>query len=253
MKKSAKLSIHVGCSGFGGSMESYPSLFDIIEIQHTFYQPPQMKTLAKWRSNVDPSFEFTIKAWQLITHASSSPTYRRLKQELTATESKNAGYFRDSKIVQSAWATTLECAEALQAKRILFQCPASFKPTKVNLENMRSFFSQIDRAKKLLFFEPRGADWTPQLVKDLCTELNIFHAVDPFVSESQTPEETYFRLHGKTGWRYVYTDEEIIEIEKMLPRKGTACIFFNNIKMREDASRFLELSRKMDKASQLVK
>lgn len=220
MAKSKKPTVHVGCSGFAGSMKTYPSLFNVIEVQHTFYQPPQLSTLAKWRANVDPSFEFVIKAWQLITHASSSPTYRRLKRELSEPESKTSGNFRNSKIVLSAWKTTLECAEALDAKRILFQCPASFKPIDANLQNMRKFFSMIERDNILLYFEPRGKDWTPDLVQNLCRELDIFHAVDPFVSTTQTPEQTYFRLHGKTGWRYVYKDEEIIQIKNMLPKRN---------------------------------
>ncbi|MFH0933440.1 MAG: hypothetical protein V1832_03870 [Nitrospirota bacterium] len=36
-------------------------------------------------------------------------------------------------------------ADALNAKVIVFQCPASFKPTKENKQNLVRFFSSIER------------------------------------------------------------------------------------------------------------
>jgi uncharacterized protein YecE (DUF72 family) len=238
MAKGKIRQVKVGCCGFGGAMSTYIEQFDTVEIQHTFYQPPQLATLHKWRAAVPGDFEFTLKAWQLITHEAKSPTYRRLKRELTEQESTECGAFKNTAIVKEAWQTTLECAKALQARRILFQCPASFKPTAENLKNLRKFFSKINRDYEY-YFEPRGKDWTPELVKELCDTLDIGHAVDPFVSQCQTPDRAYFRLHGKSGWRYVYTDDEIEQIAKSLPKSGVSYVMFNNIKMREDAQRFL--------------
>jgi uncharacterized protein YecE (DUF72 family) len=230
--------VRVGCCGFGGSLASYVELFNVVEIQHTFYQPPQNKTLKKWRAETPDDFEFTLKAWQLITHESKSPTYRRLKRELTEKEREQCGGFRNSKIVRETWLTTLECADALNAKRILFQCPASFKPTEQNIENMREFFGCCERDKRILYFEPRGKAWTAELVRELCAELKLSHAVDPFASETQTPKQVYFRLHGKTDWRYKYTDEDIDELSSTLPSTRNCYVFFNNITMRQDALRF---------------
>ena len=90
-------------------------------------------------------FEFTIKAWQLITHDTKSPTYRRLKKRLTESEKKEAGYFRFTAIVREAWETTLASAKALQAKTILFQCPASFRQNGENIARLEKFFAYIDR------------------------------------------------------------------------------------------------------------
>lgn len=233
--------VHIGCCGFGGSLESYVEMFDVVEVQHTFYQPPMLRTLERWKAGVPNDFEFTIKAWQLITHEAKSPTYRRLKRELSEKERTECGAFRKTRIVTDAWKTTLECAEALGAKRILFQCPASFKPTAPNLSNMRKFFDAIERGRRELYWEPRGKDWTPDLVKTTCKDLDLHHAVDPFVSDCQTPTRTYFRMHGKGGWRYVYSDDDLQEIGAALPSRGTAYVFFNNIKMREDAERFAQI------------
>src|SRR5215212_12270350 len=105
---SGKGRVRVGCCGFRSSRESYYELLDSVEVQHTFYQPPQVATLKRWREEAPRGFEFAVKAWQLITHASSSPTRRRLKRQLTEEEKDGAGSFRPSGIVREAWETTRE-------------------------------------------------------------------------------------------------------------------------------------------------
>lgn len=237
-----KNQIKIGCCGFRSSRESYYPLLHAVEVQHTFYQPPQISTLEKWRSEAPPDFEFTIKAWQLITHQSSSPTYRRLKRELTETEKERAGSFRSSAIVREAWKQTREAARALRSRMILFQCPASFRPTKSNIENMRKFFGKVKREGLSFAWEPRG-EWPKETIKSLCDELDLWHVVDPFSERTVTPERCYFRLHGRRGWRYRYEDEELGELYAMLPRGVLSYVFFNNIEMKQDAMRFQEIVR----------
>ena len=53
-----------------------------------------------------------------------------------------------------------------------------------------------------------------------------------------TPDRCYFRLHGRNGWRYTYEDAELEELYSMLPQDAESYVFFNNIKMSEDAQRF---------------
>jgi uncharacterized protein YecE (DUF72 family) len=219
----------------------YEMLFPVVEVQQTFYQPPQVPTLEGWRATAPPDFEFTLKAWMLITHEARSPTYRRLKRELSEEERDECGAFRPTPIVREAWDVTEKCAEALAARRILFQCPASFKPTKENIKNMRRFFAGIKRSPELqLLWEPRGG-WPDDTVRELCRELDLTHVVDPFAARTVTPERCYFRLHGRTGFRYVYEDDELEELYGMLPNDVTSYVLFNNVRMREDAARFQKL------------
>src|ERR1041384_2697521 len=151
--------IKTGCCGFRLARTEYMRLFSVIEVQQTFYQPPQLSTLERWRAEAPNDFEFTLKAWQLITHEARSPTYRRLKRELNNTEREDAGSFRWTKIVREAWAITLAAAQALAATRVLFQCPASFTPTPTNVRRLRKFFTTIKRPPELVcLWEPRG-DW----------------------------------------------------------------------------------------------
>ncbi|HVF42195.1 MAG TPA: DUF72 domain-containing protein [Pyrinomonadaceae bacterium] len=236
-----KSHVHIGCSGFRSSRESYYERLDSVEVQHTFYQPPQVATLKRWREEAPRGFEFAVKAWQLITHASSSPTRRRLKRQLTEEEKEGAGSFRPSGIVREAWDVTRECAAALKARAVLFQCPASFRPFAENVENMRRFFLEAERGRLAFCWEPRG-DWPRALVKELCDELNLWHVVDPFKERTVTPRRCYFRLHGRRGWRYKYEDAELEELYTMLPKGARSYVFFNNVEMLDDARRFKEIA-----------
>ena len=245
------MNLRIGTSGFGIAKPEYFRTFPCVEIQHTFYQPPRISTLERWRADAPANFEFVLKAWQLITHDSKSPTYRRLKKELSEQEKQEAGYFRNSAIVQEAWEVTLGAARALHAKTILFQCPASFKQTKENIANLEEFFGNLNRENHdggLKFgWEPRG-DWDPEVVRRICEGLGLSHVVDPFVEKSVTPARGYFRLHGRGGWRYEYDESELRELACMLaPRPAgseTPYVFFNNARMTQDALKFQAIARR---------
>jgi uncharacterized protein YecE (DUF72 family) len=235
-----KRGLQIGTCGFGLSKKTYARSFSCVEVQQTFYQPPQLSTLERWRSEMPLDFEFTLKAWQLITHEARSPTYRRLKNELSASEKSAVGGFKASAIVHKAWEVTVACARALKARTILFQCPASFTQSRENVASLENFFSAIDRHRLNLCWEPRG-DWDRDLVRSLCSNLALRHVVDPFLSKTETPDRPYFRLHGRDGWRYKYETSELEELAAMLPRKKFGYVFFNNSAMTEDALRFSEL------------
>lgn len=235
--------LKIGTCGFRTTKEAYAKRLSTVEVQHTFYQPPLAATLRRWRDEMPDDFEFTLKAWQLITHESSSPTYRRLRRKLSENEMAESGAFRWKPIVKEAWDVTLESAKALNAHTVLFQCPAKFEPTKQNLKNIEKFFSKIDRGNLNFAWEPRGPGWSDETVKNLCGDLNLWHAVDPFARNTVTPDRCYFRLHGRVRWRYQYEDSELEELATMIPKDKLAYVFFNNITMIDDAERFQRIVR----------
>lgn len=232
--------IKIGTCGFRANKEEYARQLAAVEVQHTFYQPPQIKTLERWRESVPDDFEFAIKAWQLITHEAKSPTFKRLKKTLTETERAEAGYFKPTAIVEEAWKTTLSCAKALRAKIVLFQCPVSFKPYEENIENLKNFFNSVERGDLNFAWEPRG-NWGAKTVKNLCEDLDLWNAVDPFSKQTETPDRCYYRMHGRTGFRYKYEEDELTELAATLPADKTAYVFFNNRYMLEDALLFKSL------------
>ena len=232
----------VGCCGWTDAQARYMVDFPTIELQTTFYQPPAIAVVKRWKSQAPPGFRFCMKAWQLITHTPSSPTYRRLKSAIGATERDLYGSFQPTEQVWLAWERTREVAQILQVDVIVFQCPKSFLPTRENTGNLTRFFHRIERDNCMLAWEPRGEDWRPGLIRDLCAENNLIHCVDPFTSDPVFGDSLYWRLHGKTGYRYRYTDEDLLELKAMLRARarvpGPNYIMFNNMDSRRDAQRF---------------
>jgi uncharacterized protein YecE (DUF72 family) len=229
--------IKVGCCGFAAARKRYFERFPVVEVQQTFYEPPKPDTVKRWRAEAPPDFEFTLKAWQLITHEARSPTYRRLRSSLTDEEREQAGAFRWTDVVRRAWERTLEAAGLLAADKVVFQCPASFKPTSENKDRMRSFFSRIERPGIACIWEPRGT-WQQPEIAELCRELRLVHCVDPFQGEAATRGLSYYRLHGIGGYRHEYTDEELGELSGRCPGEDAGYFMFNNLSMLKDAERF---------------
>lgn len=232
----------IGCCGWPEGRAAYYAHFPIVELQTTFYQPPAVELARKWRAEAPAGFLFTLKAWQLITHEPSSPTYRRLKKPVPEAERWAYGFFRPTEQVRAAWETTLAIARAVEAPAIVFQCPASFRQNRANRENLERFFGAITREDRLIVWEPRG-DWEPEVVSEVCRRLDLVHCVDPFQGGAPSGAgPVYLRLHGRGGYHYQYTGEELEWLGDLCVRRlaGRESIYvmFDNTAMREDALRF---------------
>ena len=237
--------ILVGCCGWQQARARYFEQFPVIELQDPFYQPPSVELAAKWRREAPARFRFSLKAWQLITHAASSPTYRRLKEKPAADRLAACGFFRRTPEVAGAWQRTLAVARELAAEAIVFQCPASFTETSANLANLDSFFTQADRDGRLFAWEPRGP-WHADVVRTVCERLDLVHCVDPFLAEPLAGQAVYVRLHGRGSYHYRYTEQDLSDLLRKVLRwrsEGRAPIYvmFNNTAMKEDAARFQAL------------
>jgi uncharacterized protein YecE (DUF72 family) len=233
----------LGMCGFTIGAAAYFRQFPVVEIQQTFYDPPPVERLARWRDQAPAGFEFTMKAWQVITHLGESPTYRRLRRPMTADQRADAGAFRLNDTTLAAWDATLAARDALGATAILLQCPASFRPTPDNIAAMQLFLRGIDRPSRMrLLWEPRGK-WPDETVSALCEELDLVHAVDPFVRPSLTPGLLYWRLHGNKNHYARYSDDELRQLIGWLPTDSRVeCyVLFNNIPRMKDVQRFREL------------
>lgn len=235
----------VGCCGFPVRRALYAQRLAGVELQQTFYQPPAPATARRWREEAPAGFTFCLKAWQLVTHPATSPTYRRLRAPLPPTEAAGCGYLRPSDAVRRGWEATVVVAREVGARCILLQTPASFGPGAEHVANLRAMVPELRRAGFPLAWEPRGA-WEPALVAALCAELGLIPAGDPLgpFAPALTGPVRYWRLHGRTGFRYRHTDADLEELRALLER-GTApetvYCFFNNRWMWEDALRFARL------------
>lgn len=233
----------VGLCGFAESQENIFRDFELIEIQQTFYQPPRVPTAKRWRDKAPENFVFTLKAWQLLTHEATSPTYRRLKEPLSTSQRAMAGSFKWNPVTRMAWHRTQEIAAALKAEAIVFQTPRSFLPTRDNLNRLYGFFETIERPEGHLVFEPRGDAWTDEIVRRVIADLALVHAVDPLLRQSIGCHMDYFRLHGKPAYHYHYRykDAELAALHNMLSSTWPCRVLFNNDRMADDARRFMRL------------
>jgi len=244
--------IKIGCCGFPSGMKTYFKNYCLVEIQSTFYKIPKLETVARWKRTAGESFEFSVKAWQAITHPLTSPTWKKAKIKIDIKDRDNYGFFRPTHEVFEAWKKTREICDLLKARICLIQCPASFVADEQNVKNMREFFSKIDRKGLTLAWEPRGKSWSDERVKGLCEELDLTHCVDPFAANPGffSKKIVYFRLHGcppgKAMYRYKYTDEDLRWLVKRAKdieaKRLTVYCLFNNIHMGDDAKRLMSIT-----------
>jgi uncharacterized protein YecE (DUF72 family) len=236
------MELRIGCCGFPVARRRYFEQFRTVEIQQTFYQLPTLSTAVQWREEAPEGFGFTAKAWQLITHEHTSPTYRRLRTPIPGDGRKKYGSFKPTGEVFEAFEATGQFCKSLGAEKIIFQCPPSFTMTSEHVNNIVNFFERIERRDFTFIWEPRG-NWEGDEIRKICEEVGLVHCVDPLREPPVAGELRYFRLHGLGGYRYRYTDEDLLELKGRWCTGETSDFMFNNVSMGEDAHRFEELLR----------
>lgn len=246
------MKVNIGCCGFPVVQQKYYLSFPLIELQSTFYKLPRESTLQRWRKAAPPGFEFVVKAWQVTTHPSSSPTWKRAGITVAKSKALRYGYLRPTPENFDAFNRTLHACTILQARICLIQCPPSFNPSPENVRNLKRFLTKIHRRGVVIAWEPRG-NWIekPQLIRRLCNQLGIVHVVDLLRRDpSSSLSLVYSRLHGlgnrQVNYTYRYTDDDLKQLARKLSSLEKigcqeAYILFNNISMFEDAKRFSKL------------
>lgn len=242
--------ILVGCCGWPIRRAEYFSRLKTVEINSAFYNLPLLSTAERWRAEAPEDFEFSLKAWQIITHPASSPTYSKLRRKISEKARTRYGGFRDTFEVSSAWERTLAVARALRARFILFQTPSSFYPSSDHLRDMYRFFKGLPRGEFHYVWETRAESWRPTSLQRTCEDLGLVHGVDPLVSEPLHGPVRYFRLHGRYDkgrllYHHMYSDEQMSRLLDLC-RGRHAYVYFNNFEMWRDAGRFERLARESD-------
>lgn len=217
---------------YASVLQAYAKLFDCVEVNSTFYRIPRLTTPLKWRREVDEvnkSFEFTVKLSKIITHDHKFSGGECLKVY---------------KIYE-------EICNGLDAKVLLIQTAASFKPTPINISNLTSFLKKIQPKIKLVW-EPRGAWYDePKLIRKICSDFEVIHCVDPFRNEPLyfgRDKIAYFRLHGfgkPSMYNYIFSEQELKKLKQIIKKLSgkvkMVYVFFNNMNMYQDALRFKKL------------
>ena len=255
--------IKIGTCGYGyynppdgwkdkykSKLQAYSDDFKVCELNKTFYKLPMVKTARKWRRNAFDDFEFVMKAWQALTHPTSSPTWRNKKDKLSKEQKEKFGYLQPNNKVIEAWNDTKAVAEAMDAEVVVIQTPGSFECSKENEYNMYEFFGKIDRGNLEIGWEPRG-DWkrNENRVKEICDDLNLIHIVDIMRRDPVSDYSiAYTRIHGlnedEYNYNYDYSEKEMEELGRKLKEldKSNDKVYcmFNNYEMFENAEYLID-------------
>ncbi|OYT32405.1 hypothetical protein DRJ22_03895 [Candidatus Woesearchaeota archaeon] len=210
---------------YTSKLQGFATKFPVLEINTSFYKIPSEKTAKKWRKEADvvnKKFEFVLKMYQGITHFDKFGSQKSIK------------WFNACKKI----------AKILKAKILLFQTPASFKPTEKNILKAKKFFKKIKRDKFALFWEVRWEkDWPQKIVKPLFKELKINQVIDPFRFKDYYGRTCYYRLHGMgkfNMYMYKFSKKELKTLIPRIPKKSSY-IMFNNAWMYENAEELKEM------------
>jgi len=239
----------VGTCGFSASRRKIYQDLDVVELQFTFYDPRDEKLLDRLASEKPEDFEFTVKAWMLVTHKYNKKLWRRLKAPVPGDPEKY-GFFQETEEVEWAWKETLRAAEKVGARIVVLQTPASFGPTEENRERLEGFLRRHREDVEVLAWEPRGEWWERrEILAEISDKYDLVIAGD--FLRGRTPPScrriAYARLHGLGGkevnYKYKYTPDDLERLAEIVRElcSPTVYVLFNNVYSYTDAVEFKKL------------
>jgi len=204
--------------GIKDELTYYSRFFKTVEVNSSFYRPPNPGYVTHWVKKTPDDFLFTVKLWQKFTHPEM---YRQATGEIAAVSQEDVDMFRYS----------LEpLVKARKMGALLAQFPPSFR----NDNFGKSILDAVSRHFSVyrLAVELRHKSWSddPSVASQL-RQSNIawVHIDEPKFSSSiaadlpLTADFAYFRFHGRNAanWRtgdvetrydYLYSPAEIAEL-----------------------------------------
>jgi len=196
--------------------------FDVVEVNNTFYRPPEQKHVRAWTARVgdQPDFHFTIKLHRGFTHGEN-------------------GAFSGSTEALAFLKALEPMAEAGRLGALLAQFPWTFDNTQEN----RGRLSHLARTfgTQSLVVELRHASWDIPPAYDFLDDLGAaFCNIDQprscgsiGMTDLYTEQVAYFRFHGRNreAWfdpkahrdqkyDYLYSEEELESWVPLLRRAG---------------------------------
>lgn len=169
--------IKVGCVGYPVGRDRYWRTLSFVETD-TGKGMPRLETLASWRADIPSGGEASLQALRTITHGPEDRGFPVANRKLPKNRQAMCGSFRESLEVHEAWMATKAGAEALGAKIVVFETPASFQPGSDRLRDMYRFFKGAARGKLTFVWHPKGTEWG-SLEDKVCAELGLIRAFDP--------------------------------------------------------------------------
>ncbi len=216
-------------------LERYSEYFNAVEINSTFYRPPRIATLERWRDSTPATFRFTAKMPRTITHEAGLIGARAETNEFCALISR--------------------LGPKLGA--LLVQLPPSLE---LDARAAARFFRHLVLASPAaVVLEPRHPSWFSARADDLLARVGVGRvAADPSLCPSAAepagePGVSYFRWHGSPQMYFsAYTDEALVSLAARAKRCCSSgcdvyCIF-DNTALGAAAVNGLALRAQLDRA-----
>jgi uncharacterized protein YecE (DUF72 family) len=254
------MDIKIGVCGIPRKLEELEKHLDAVEVQETFYKPRTGK-YKKWRERA-PNLEFTVKAWFPITHGWNRFLSMKAKIQSPSeigVNPENIGGLRPTKDNIKLLQETMEAAEELNSKIIVFQTPGSFKP--VSIMEIAEFFNIVTDKGFIPVWEIRGStlEYTSEIqfivehARKLVLSTDILRTLPPVKYSAPI---VYTRLHGLGGgvvnYKYNYTTDDMKKLLNILTdymskeNKKAAYVMFNNIYMYTNAITFKSIIEQLN-------
>ncbi len=196
-------------------LEYYANLFNIVEINVSFYRFVRSATYKKWHDQTPESFYFTAKIHRYFSHL------KRLKVD---------------REVVSTWNKFIQpLTSGLRSKinALLLQLPPSLK---ADLNLLEEWLDKVYKTDIPLFIEGRHSTWISDEVVSFLKSANIglvFSHSIKWISNPRikTTNDLYWRFHGPEKPFYsIYSEKDMRQyaclLKELKPRK--AFVIFNN-------------------------
>lgn len=199
-------------------LKAYSEVFNFVEVNSTFYEYPNPRTVEGWRRIVPADFTFSVRCHQDLTH--------------------RIGLKPVDEAYEVFYKMKAYC-DALEAPFLVLETPASQVLDAKSIGAARDFFSSVSTGDLQLVWEYR-APFTPEIVS-LMQDFGIIQSVDLSL-QKPSPDFTvvYSRVFGKGKHNlYQFTDEELAEIEQnaQKPAVKMIAVSFHGARMYNDAAR----------------
>lgn len=223
--------IYVGACGWEyfpvkyHKLREYSKLFDVVEVNSTFYRLPSLRIVENWRKIVKKDFIFTVKAHKDISHIHKF----KLKREAVEKFEK-----------------LVDICKILKAEIIVLQVPYRQRPSSRFLKNLVKFLDYAQSYEVNIGVEARGPDWRNRrsrlILKNVISKFNATHVFDASYEEPVFHTNiVYSRIYGKgyhTLW--VLDDEEvkqIVDLAKRYAEENKVYLMGHGCRMYDDAIR----------------
>jgi len=219
-------------------LEYYSQFFNTVEINSSFYRPPNPGYVHNWVRRVPEGFLFTVKLWQKFTHPEM---YKEATGEDAVIAQRDVDIFKQS---------IEPLAKSGKLGALLAQFPPSFKSDsygKQIINAVTRIFGQYRLAVELRHHSWSDDEDTATLLRE--NDASWVQIDEPKFKTSVaadlpvTSDMVYFRYHGRnavmwwkgnaeTRYNYLYSQDEINELaDKVKSLTGKAklgFVLFNN-------------------------